>query len=155
MDDFGLNDRSLGFGVGDLEVYLRDLYRPLERERDVLLPEVDDEEMLRFCVFPSGDLSRTGEMKGLCFIRFSATLDLFTLLAELEALLLLEELPDEDPDEVGELERDPDRLELSALLSDEELHCRKITTIMYTYCHSRMMIPGNVMSSLLHIVMSA
>ena len=43
------------------------------------------------------------------------------LLAELEALLLLEELPEEDPDELAELERDPDPLELPALLRDEEL----------------------------------
>ena len=121
LDDFGLHDRSLTFGVGDLDAYFRDLlYRSLERERDVLLPE-EDEETLRFRGFPSGDLSRTGDTKGLCVTLFSATLDLFTLLPELEALLLLEELPDEDPDEVGELERDPDRLELSALLSEEEL----------------------------------
>lgn len=52
---------------------------------------------------------------------FSATLDLPMLLAELEALLLLEELPEEDPDELAELERDPDPLELPALLRDEEL----------------------------------
>ena len=110
----------------------------------MLLPEVD-EEMLRVRVFPSGDLSRTGETKGLCITRFSASLDLFTLLAELEALLLLEELPDEDPDEVGELERDPDRLELSALLSEEELQCRKIATMnIYCWTTARAIIMGNI-----------
>ena len=104
LDDLGLNDRSLGFGVGDLDAYLCDLLnRSLEWERDVLLPE-DDEDMLRLRPFRSGDLSRSGEAKGICVDRFSASLDLFILLAELEALLLLEELPDEDPDEVGELE---------------------------------------------------
>lgn len=129
LDDFGLLDRSRRFGGGDSEVTLRDLlYLSLERDRDELLPE-DDEEMLRFRVFPSGDFSRAGEANGLvlpafllrdCDTRFSSTLDLFTLLPELEALLLLEEL-DEDPDELAELEWDLDLLELSALLSEEEL----------------------------------
>lgn len=64
----------------------------------------EDDEELRFLPFPLGDLSRTGETKGLCITRFSLLLDLFILLVELDALLLLDELPDEDPDEVGELE---------------------------------------------------
>lgn len=41
---------------------------------------------------------------------------------ELEALLLLEELPEEDADELPELERERDLLELPALLCDDELH---------------------------------
>lgn len=53
---------------------------------------------------------------------FSGTLDLSTLLEELEALLLLEELPEEDADELPELERECDLLELPALLCDDELH---------------------------------
>lgn len=106
----------------------------------MLLPE-DDDETLRFLVFPSGVLSRTGETNGLCVTCFSATLDFFTLLPELETLLLLEELPDEDPDEVGELELDPDRLELSALLSEEELECRFIPRSRFLFLSRRDILP--------------
>ena len=53
---------------------------------------------------------------------FSATLDVSISLDELEALLLLEVVPEDDADELPELERERDLLELPALLCDEELH---------------------------------
>ena len=94
----------------------------------MLLPEDEEEALrLRLLHLDGGDLVRLGEAAGLllagllltdCDNFFSVTFDLSTLLAELDALLLLEELPDEDPDE---LEREPDRLELPTLLPDVEL----------------------------------
>lgn len=133
FDDFGLGERSLwDFSGGDFDTDFRDrLYRSLERERDVLLP--DEETLgLRLVHLAAGGFSWLGEGEGLLvvgfflsdWVDFSAALDLSTLLEELEALLLLEELPEEEPDELAELEREPDLLELPALLCDEEL-CRK------------------------------
>lgn len=133
FDDLGLGERSLcGLGGGDLDFDLLDRrYLSRDLERDVLLPEDEEEALrLRLLHFDGGDLFRLGEAAGLLLVVlvltdcdgfFSATLDLPTLLAELERLLLLEELPVEDPDELAELEREPDRLELPPLLPDVEL----------------------------------
>lgn len=140
----GLEERSLrAFRGGDFDTDLRvRLYRSLEREWDVLLS--DDEEMLGLrLVHLAGD-DFFGEIEGLllldflltgCDNFFSSTLELL-LLAELEALLLLEEVSEEDPDELTELERD--LLELPALLCDEELHKSyriKVTQLMHTTSH--------------------
>lgn len=129
FEDLGLGERSLlTLGTGDFETDLRDrLYLSLEREREVLLPDDEDTLGLR----PVGvDFPRLCNGEGLllaaltftyCIDFFSLDLVLPTLLAELEALLLREEVPVEDTEELAELEREPERLVLPSLLRDEEL----------------------------------
>ena len=103
----------------------------------MLLPE----ELLLALRFADG-FSWSGEAEGLLvgfFLMdcadFSVTLDLSISLEELEALLLLEVVPEDDADELPELERERDLLELPALLCDEELYTNILVIVFSINAH--------------------
>ena len=134
LEDFGLGERFRRFGDPDGDLDLLDFVnRSRDLDRDVLLPLEDDDrlflalgggdfETLLLLDFFSGSSALASLLASPLAFLFSLALELTLLL--LEALLLREELPDEELDDPEE----PVELDLELLLPEEELSRQETRT---------------------------